>query len=108
LLRVLQVANEGCAEDVELSIRAELLRMLELQDCWFTTEPVTLTTLDPAGDAALPAEGVAVPVTWGDRCYGHLIAVPVAGRTTSAHARRIAVAMAQTLGLSLAAGPAPA
>ena len=120
LLRVLGVAAEGCAEDVELSIRAELLRLLQLQDCWYTREPVTLTLLDPtgririsdtisqAGEAALPAEGVSIPVVWGDHRYGHLVAVPIAGRVTSASARRVAVAMAQTLGLSLAAEPAPA
>jgi hypothetical protein len=120
LLRVLQVAAEGCAEDVELSIRAELLRLLELQDCSFSREPMTLTMIDPmgririsdraalAGDAMLPLEGVAIPVMWGDSSYGHLVAVPIAGRVTSASARRVAVAMAQTLGLSLAAEPAPA
>jgi hypothetical protein len=120
LLRVLQVAAEGCADDVELSIRAELLRLLELQDCSFSREPATLTMLDPtgririsdtvaqAGDATLPVEGVAIPVMWGDSSYGHLVAVPIAGRVTSASARRVAVAMAQTLGLSLAAEPAPA
>ena len=120
LLRVLGVAAEGCAEDVELSIRAELLRLLQLQDCWYTREPVTLTLLDPAGririsdtvaqagDAALPLEGVSIPVVWSDHRYGHLVAVPIAGRVTSASARRVAVAMAQTLGLSLAAQPAPA
>ncbi len=81
---------------------------------------MTLTLLDPAGririsdttsqagDAALPAEGVSIPVVWGDQRYGHLVAVPIAGRVTSASARRVAVAMAQTLGLSLAAEPAPA
>ena len=52
LLRVLGVAAEGCAEDVELSIRAELLRLLQLQGCWYTREPVTLTLLDPAGASA--------------------------------------------------------
>jgi hypothetical protein len=47
-------------------------------------------------------------VVWGDHDYGHLVAVPIAGRVTSASARRVAVAMAQALGLSLAAEPAPA
>jgi len=120
LLRVLGIAAEGCAEDVELSIRAELLRLLQLQDCRYTREPVTLTLLEPtgcirisdtatqAGDAVLPAEGVSIPVVWGDHRYGNLVAVPIAGRVTSASARRVAVAMAQTLGLSLAAEPAPA
>jgi Domain of unknown function (DUF4118) len=117
LLRVLHVAGEGCAEDVELSVRAELLRLLDLQDCWFTRGTTTLTPIDDsghlrlsetvrqAGDAVLPVEGVAVPVMWGDQLFGYIEAVPMAGRVTSARSRKVAVAMAQTLGLAFAAEP---
>ena len=120
LLRVLHVAGEGCAEDVELSVRAELLRLLQLQDCWFTRGTSTLTQLDDsghlrlsetarqAGEVVLPVEGVAVPVMWGDQLFGYLEAIPIAGRVTSAGSRKVAVAMAQTLGLALAAEPAAA
>ena len=118
--RVLEVAANGCAEDVALSVRAELLQVLGLRECWFTTETVTLTTIDRGGTIrglgpsnlgghfALPVEGVALPVTWNDRCFGYLAAVPVPGVIVLAENRRIAVAMAEVLGLALAAQPAAA
>lgn len=118
--RVLEVAAEGCAEDVELAVRAELLELLGLQECWFTTETVTLTTIDrggairlegPAnlgGDFALPVEGVALPVTWNDRSFGYVAAIPIPGVIVMAANRRAAVAMAEVLGLALAAEPAAA
>ena len=56
----------------------------------------------------LPAEGVAVPVMWGDQLFGYIEAVPIAGRVTSAGSRKVAVAFAQTLGLALAAEPSAA
>jgi hypothetical protein len=114
------VAADGCAEDVALTVRAELLQLLGLRECWFTTENVTLTTIDRGGtirgagpsnlggDFALPAEGVALPVTWNDRCFGYLAAVPVPGVIVMAANRRVAVAMAEVLGLALAAQPAAA
>ena len=120
LTRVLAVAAGGCAEDVVLAVRAELLGLLDLQDCWFTTEAVHLTTIDHsgtirrnetvslAGDLALPVDGVALPVTWNDRCFGYLAAAPVPGAIVSAESRRVAVAMAEVLGLALAAEPAAA
>ena len=110
----------ACAEDVVLSIRAELLTLLQLQDCWFTTEPVSLTVLDElghirinelsrqAGDVVLPVDGIAMPVMWGDQLFGYIEAIPIPGRVTTAGARRMAMAMAQTLGLALAAEPTAA
>jgi hypothetical protein len=118
--RVLAVAADGRAEDVELSVRAELLELLGLQSCSFTTEMVTLTTIDRVGtitrsgrvtlggDFALPVEGVALPVTWNDHCFGYLTAIPVPGAIVMATHRRAAVAMAEVLGLAMAAAPAAA
>jgi hypothetical protein len=118
--RVLAVAADGCADDVALSVRAELVRLLSLQECSFTTETVTLTTIDRVGtirgdgpgnlggDFALPIEGVSLPVTWNDRCFGYLTAIPVPGVIIMAANRRAAVAMAEVLGLALAAQPAAA
>ena len=63
-------------------------------------------TVQQAGDVRLPAEGVAVPVMWGDQCFGNIVAIPLSDRVTSAGSRRVAVAMAQALGLALAAEPA--
>jgi hypothetical protein len=120
LARVLAVAADGCAEDVTLSVRAELLNLLSLQECWFTSEPVTLTMIDRGGtirgdgpvnfggDFALPVEGVAVPVTWNNRCFGYVAAIPVPGVIVTGENRRVAVAMAEVLGLALAAEPAAA
>jgi hypothetical protein len=118
--RVLAVAADGRADDVESSVRAELLELLSLQECWFTTDAVTLTTIDRVGtirgegpsnlggDFALPVEGVALAVTWNDRCFGYLTAIPVPGVIVMAANRRAAVAMAEVLGLALAAEPAAA
>jgi hypothetical protein len=61
-----------------------------------------------AGDLVLPADGIAVPVMWGDDLFGYLEAVPIPGRVVSARSRRTAVAMAQALALALAAEPSPA
>lgn len=118
--RVLAVAADGRADDVELSVRAELLALLRLRDCWFTTDSVTLTTIDRVGtirreglvsiggDFALPVEGIALPVTWNDRCFGYLTAIPEPGVIVVAANRRAAVAMAEVLGLALAAQPTAA
>jgi len=46
-----------------------------------------------------------VPVMWGDQLFGYIEAVPIEGRVTTAPSRKVAVAMAQTLGLALAAEP---
>jgi hypothetical protein len=43
---------------------------------------------------------------WGDQCFGNILAIPLPDRVTSAGSRRVAVAMAQALGLALAAEPA--
>jgi hypothetical protein len=118
--RVLEVAANGCAEDVELSLCAELLDLLSLRDCWFTSESVTLKTIDRGGtvrgvgpsnlggDFPLPLEGVALPVTWNDRCFGFVTAIPEPGVVVMAANRRAAFAMAEVLGLALAAQPADA
>ena len=45
---------------------------------------------------------------WGDQLFGYLEGIPIVGRVTSAGSRKVAVAMAQTLGLALAAEPAAA
>ncbi len=87
-----------------LSIRAELPKLLDLQDCWFTTAAIGLTVLeDLSGDVGLPVEGVGVPVVWGGETFGSIVAIPLPDRITTARSRRVAVAMSQALGLALAA-----
>lgn len=87
-----------------LSIRAELPKLLQLQDCWFTTEPVSLPLLgDEPGDLRLPVEGVGLPVTWGGETFGYLAAIPLPDRVTTEASRHVAVAMAQALARAFAA-----
>jgi len=118
LSRVVDVAAGGCAEDVELSVRAELLELLSLQDCWFTTGPVELPLMDMKGRVdvpyvyqkpggfELPQAGFALPVPWRGRTLGYLAATPVPSVGISVERRRVAVVMAEVLGLALAAEPA--
>lgn len=118
LSRVLAVAEAGHADDVELSVRAELLEILGLQDCWFTTGSVELPVMDDDGEIAvpfkylrpggfeLPADGFAIPVSWHHRRFGYLVGVPVPIVGISVERRRVAVAMAEILALAVAAEPA--
>ena len=70
--RLLDVAGEHSSEDVELAVRAELLKLLDLSECTFTTHPVTVPTLGATGALPrttlvhrrdgfqLPQEGIAI------------------------------------------------
>ena len=55
--RVLTVAMEGDHDDVEMSVRAELIEVLHLRRCWFATEPLDLPALERSG-SVLPGDGV--------------------------------------------------
>lgn len=116
--RVLAVAEQHRAEDVELSVRAELLDMLSLLDCWFSTEPGELPLMDADGEVnvpfkylrpdgfELPPDGFAIPVAWHRRTFGYLAGMPVPNVGISVERRRVAVAMAEVLALALVAEPA--
>ncbi len=78
LFRVSRLAAQGAAaEDVETSVRVELLGVLALARCWLDTEPRGRRVLDPsgaltdstrrfvAGEYALPDEGVAIAALGG-------------------------------------------
>lgn len=115
LARVLGVAGMASAEDVELSVRAELLEILRLDDCWFTTDEVRLPELDRSGALPggvfrfaddgfeLPAGGIAIAVEAHGTRYGTLVCSPVPGRGIGVEQRRSAAALGHVLGLALAA-----
>jgi len=111
--RVLRVAAAGDPEDVQTAIRAAMTDLLVLQDCWFTTEPVTVDVLGPNGELPgaqlryqdegfeLPAEGFAIPVDGRGRTYGHFVCTPVRGVGVHVVNRRTAVALTEILALVL-------
>jgi hypothetical protein len=115
--RVLAIAVEGDAEDVETAVRAELTDLLVLRDCRFTRGPVTLPELGPNGQLPdpqlryqddgfeLPAEGFAIAVESAGHRFGHFVCVPVPDVGVHVANRRSAVALAEVLGLVLKAIP---
>jgi K+-sensing histidine kinase KdpD len=119
LARVLSIAAEGRADDVEQAIRAELRILLGLQECWFTSELPDLVAVEPdgavrcterarlSGDLFLPTAGVALPVTWKRQYFGCLVAVPLPDIAVTTQQRRVALAMAGALGLAMAADSTP-
>ena len=115
LARVLGVAGSTLVEDVEMVVRAELLDMLALDDCRFTTDDVPLPELDRSGALPggvfrfvddgfeLPRSGIAIPVEARGERFGTIACSPVAGRGIAVEQRRSAAALAHVLGLAIAA-----
>jgi hypothetical protein len=120
LYRVVEQAAGGSDPvDVLTSVRAELLDLLSLTDCqWMPGDrPGDLPALANTGcfesgtvhrfrdnGFELPAEGFALPVRAGGTTLGHLVCAPAAGRGVSLEQRRVAVALADELGLAMAVG----
>ncbi|HVV35320.1 MAG TPA: DUF4118 domain-containing protein [Acidimicrobiales bacterium] len=115
--RVLDVAGERSVEDVELAVRAELLKLLDLSDCSFTTAPVAVPELGATGGLPhtsrlvhrregfqLPQSGVAIPVTAAGERVGALVCTPIPDVGVDLPRRRTAVALAHILGLAIVAG----
>lgn len=117
--RVLDVAGERSIEDVELAVRAELLKLLELSDCVFTAKPVSVPELGATGGLPgnvfthrrdgflLPQHGMAIPVTAAGDRVGSLVCIPLPGVGVDLPRRRTAVALAHILGLAVVAGAPP-
>jgi hypothetical protein len=117
LARVLRVAGSSVPEDVELSVRAELLGLLPLQECWFTPASVPLPDLGPDGSLPgpifrmrpggfeLPPAGFVVPVEAHGERLGSVVCVPATGVGVAAERCRSAVALGRVLGLAIAASP---
>jgi hypothetical protein len=102
--RVLTVAMQGDHDDVELSVRAELLQVMHLRECWFADGPVAYPELTTRGP--LPDEGVVISVDAPGRHFGHLVCIPTPDAGATPAERRAAIALAEVLGLSLAGGEA--
>lgn len=114
--RVLDVAGERSIEDVELAVRAELLKLLDLAECSFTTARVTVPELGATGGLPrlplvhhkdgfqLPQNGFAIPAIAAGERVGALVCVPVPGVGVDAARRRTAVALAHILALAIVAG----
>jgi Domain of unknown function (DUF4118) len=120
LYRVVEQAAAGTApEDVLTAVRAELGDLLGLRDCRWESGappadlPVLLSTGWLEADTLhrfredgfeLPEGGFALPVRANGAVLGHLDCVPSGFRGVSLEQRRVAVALADELGLALAAG----
>ncbi len=116
--RVLEVARGTSPEDVEASVRAELLGLLQLRDCWFTPDEVRLPVIGPWGELdlphkrfvrdgfELPLDGVAIDVTAYGRRYGYLVCQPESGVGVTIERRRVAAELGNVLGLALGASAA--
>jgi hypothetical protein len=111
------VASDSDAEDVVLSVQAELIGLLRLHDCRFETAPYSseLPQLQrngaiagdhrrwAGGNYALPDQGVAIPVFGRGREFGRLVLVPDVSVGVSIEERVVAVALADQLGAAFAA-----
>ncbi len=54
----------------------------------------------------LPRDGVTLPVRAGTRSYGQIVMAPTAGRGTTLDQRRVAVALADLLAVTIDRHPA--
>jgi len=111
------VASDSDADDVVLSVQAELIGLLSLRDCRFETAPFTseLPRLERNGSIAgdhrhwingeytLPAQGAELPVLGRGRTFGRLVLVPDLSVGVSIEERMVAVALADQLGAAFAA-----
>jgi hypothetical protein len=111
------VATDSDAEDVVLSVQAELIGLLSLRECWYETPPYSseLPQLERNGavagehrrwagtDYALPDQGVVIPVLGRGREFGRLVLVPDVTIGVSIEKRVVAVALADQLGAAFAA-----
>jgi hypothetical protein len=117
--RVLAIARDSGPEDVELAVRAEVLSVLKLRDCWFTADAVSLPVVGPWGELELevkrftydgfelPEQGVAVPVAAYGRTFGHLVCQTTPGAGVSIEARQVAASLGEVLGMAMSvASPA--
>jgi Domain of unknown function (DUF4118) len=111
------VATDSDAEDVVLSVQAELIGLLSLRDCRFEEAPFTseLPQLERngsiagdhrhwiAGEYTLPEQGAQIPVLGRGRIFGRLVLVPDLTVGVSIEERVVAVALSDQLGAAFAA-----
>jgi hypothetical protein len=115
------VAGDAEAEDVILSVEAELLGLLSLRDCRFDVAPCgsALPRIERSGaiergkrrwvggELSLPAEGAEIPVAGRGHTFGRLVLIPDWDVGVSIEQCAVAVALADQLGAALAADPGP-
>jgi len=114
-----QAAEAGELDDLVTSVRTELTDLLSLTDCTYQPGPAPsgLPVLSPRGwvdvgavhrstdeGPMLPAEGFVIPLRNRGQVLGHLVCAPAAATGVSFERRRVAVALADCLGLAMAAG----
>ena len=111
------VASDSDAEDVVLSVQAELIGLLSLRDCRFERAPFPseLPTLERNGSIAgdhrhwiggeytLPSQGAEIPVLGRGKVFGRLVLVPDLTVGVSIEERIVAVALSDQLGAAFAA-----
>lgn len=115
--RLVHVAAERSAKELEFAVKVELTDLLLLRDCYFTRDGVEQPELGANGSLnvpsivyrddgfELPAEGVSIPVLVKGKHVGSFVCVPQAGVGVGLKRRKTAVAAANLLGLALAADP---
>jgi Domain of unknown function (DUF4118) len=116
LCRVVEISARGSdVDDVVSSARAEIIGMFDLEDCVYETADAADRTLrlsidgfvgDTAGDLVLPAGGVTLAVTGRGHDYGRLVLYSSRPVPMSRLERRIAISIAEEIGLTLATQPA--
>lgn len=122
ILRIYRLANLAARgddpADVIMGGQAELMGLLDLQDCRFEAAPYNLgmPVFERSGVVSwpeyhrarkggleLPPEGVELPVLGRGRLLGRLVLTPTAGVGVSLEQRVVAVALADQVGAVLAA-----
>jgi hypothetical protein len=123
ILRIYRLANLAARgddpADVIMGVQAELIGLLDLQDCRFEAAPYNNLGLPVfersgvlswpeyhrarTGGLELPPEGVALPVLGRGHLLGRLVLMPTAGVGVSLEQRVVAVALADQVGAVLAA-----
>lgn len=112
------VAGDAEAEDVILSVEAELLGLLSLRECHFEAAPygAALPRVERAGsvggggrrrwidgELTLPADGAEIPVVGRGRAFGRMVLVGDWDVGVSIEQCSVAVALVDQLGAALAA-----
>jgi hypothetical protein len=115
LCRVVDLAARGSdVDDVVLSGRAEIIGMFDLDDCVFEKADSASCTLrlsvdgfvgDTPADLVLPPGGVTLAVTGRGHDYGRLVLYSRRPVPMSRLERRIAISIAEEIGLTLATQP---
>jgi K+-sensing histidine kinase KdpD len=116
-----QAVSDADPEDLIEAVRAELLALLKLHQCWWDPrrDHSTLPVLQPRGifeaprddrfvdgHFELPSDGFDIPVRAFGTILGYFRCVPTVGVGVGLERRRVAVVLADILGLALR-GPTP-